>query len=232
MRKFLSFLIILSFFNVFAQEESSLEKTAVVKVDSLYREDQFYFSYTLNTLQKKPAGLTQNKFSSGISLGFIRDMPINPKRTVAIGTGLGFSYTNYNQNIKISKENAATTYAIVDGGDYSKNKFSQVLVEMPIEFRWRSSTFDSYKFWRVYGGFKLGYLIYDKYVFEDSQGKKVITNNADFNKVQYGAYLSSGYNSLNLYVYYGLNTLFKSAKTSTESIGMNALNVGVIIYIL
>lgn len=232
MRKFLNFFLILSFFNVFAQEESNIEKTAVVKVDSLYREDQFYFNYTLNTLQNKPAGLSQNKFSSGISLGFIRDMPVNQKRTIAIGTGLGFSYTNYNQNIKISKENAATAYSVVDSGDYNRNKFSQFLVEVPIEFRWRSSTYESYKFWRVYGGFKMGYLLYDKSVFEDTQGKKVITNNADFNKLQYGAYLSSGYNSINIYVYYGLNTLFKSAKTSTESIGLNALNVGVMFYIL
>lgn len=232
MRKFLSFFLILSFFNVFAQEESNLEKTAVVKIDSLYREDQFYFSYTLNTLQNKPAGLSQNKFSSGISLGFIRDMPVNKKRTIAIGTGLGFSYTNYNQNIKISKENAVTVYSVVDTDDYDRNKFSQFLVEVPIEFRWRSSTFESHKFWRVYGGFKLGYLLYDRYVFEDDQGKNVITNNTDFNKIQYGAYISSGYNSINVYAYYGLNTLFKSAKTSTETIGINALNVGVIFYIL
>jgi hypothetical protein len=31
-------------------------------------------------------------------------------------------------------------------------KFTQLLVEVPLEFRWRSSTFESYKFWRIYGG--------------------------------------------------------------------------------
>lgn len=220
-----------SAFNVFSQNTD--EVVPSIKIDSLYREDQFYFGYTLNTLQNKPAGLTQNKFSSGISLGFLRDMPVNKKRTIAIGTGLGFSYTNYNQNIKISKEKPATVYAILESGvDYNKNKFSQFLVELPIEFRWRSSTYESHKFWRIYGGFKMGYLLYDKSIFEDAQGKKIVTNNKDFNKMQYGAYLSSGYNSINVYVYYGLNSLFKSAKTTTESIDLNALNIGVMFYIL
>ena len=231
MRLFLKIFLLFSAFNVFSQNTD--EVVPSIKIDSLYREDQFYFGYTLNTLQNKPAGLTQNKFSSGISLGFLRDMPVNKKRTIAIGTGLGFSYTNYNQNIKISKEKPATVYAILESGvDYNKNKFSQFLVELPIEFRWRSSTYESHKFWRIYGGFKMGYLLYDKSIFEDAQGKKIVTNNKDFNKMQYGAYLSSGYNSINVYVYYGLNSLFKSAKTTTESIDLNALNIGVMFYIL
>lgn len=230
MRLFLKIFLLFSAFNGFSQ--NAAEVVPSVKIDSLYREDQFYFSYTLITLQNKPAGLSQNKFSSGISLGFLRDMPINKKRTIAIASGLGFAYTNYNQNIKISKQDLATVYTITDSGDYNKNKFSQFLVELPIEFRWRSSTYESHKFWRIYGGFKMGYLLHDKSIFEDTQDKIVVTNNKDFNKMQYGAYLSSGYNSINVYVYYGLNSLFKSAKTTTESIEMNALNIGVMIYIL
>jgi hypothetical protein len=35
-----------------------------------------------------------------------------------------------------------------------------------------------------------------------------------------------------VYVYYGLNSLFKSAKINDESINMKALNIGVIFYIL
>lgn len=78
----------------------------------------------------------------------------------------------------------------------------------------------------------MGYLIYDKSVYDDSQGKIVITNNKDFNNFQYGVYLSSGYNSINVYAYYGLNSLFQSAKTNTESVEMNSLNVGIVFYIL
>jgi hypothetical protein len=231
MRLILKTFFLFTVVNVFSQTTNPVLPT--VKIDSLYREDQFYFGFTLNTLQKKPAGLTQDKFSSGFSMGFLRDMPINKKRTIAIAPGLGFSYNNYNQNLAITELNQIPVYTIIDPTiTYNKNRFTQFLVEVPIEFRWRTSTYDSHKFWRIYGGFKMGYLIYDKSLYEDGQGKIVITNNKDFNKFQYGAYLSAGYNSINVYAYYGLNPLFQSAKTATESIDMNSLNIGIMFYIL
>lgn len=206
---------------------------SLIKIDSLYREDQFYFGVTLNTLQKKPAGLNQSKFSSGFSAGFLRDMPINKRRTLALASGLGFSYNAYNQNIEISGSNKTPVYTIIESNSsYSKNRFTQFLVEVPLEFRWRTSTYESHKFWRIYGGLKLGYLLYDRSVYQDSQDKIVVTSNKDFNKFQYGAYISSGYNTFNVYAYYGLNPLFKSAKINNQPLDMNVMNIGVIFYIL
>lgn len=233
MRLFLGCFLFLFVFPVFSQEKASTEDVPKVKIDSLYREDQFYFSFTLNTLQNKPVGLTQDKFSSGFTLGFLRDMPINKKRTFAIAPGLGFTYNNYNQNLAITESNDVPVYAIIDPlKEFNKNKFSQFSVDVPVELRWRSSTFESHKFWRIYGGLKMSYLIYDKSVYEEAQGKIVVENNEDFKKFQYGAYIASGYNSINVYAYYGLNALFQSAKTTTESIDMNSLNIGIIFYIL
>lgn len=233
MRLFLGCFLFLLVLPVFSQENTSADNTSKVKIDSLYREDQFYFGFTLNTLQNKPAGLTQDKFSSGFSTGFLRDMPINKKRTVAIAAGLGFSYNNYNQNLAITESNDIPVYSIIDPlTEYRKNRFSQFSVDMPVEFRWRSSTFESHKFWRIYTGFKLGYLLYDKSVYEDAQGKIVVTSNKDFNKFQYGTYISAGYNAYTVYVYYGLNSLFQSAKTSTESVDINSINIGIMFYIL
>ena len=218
---------------VFSQENAPSENAPKMKIDSLYREDQFYFSVALNTLQNKPVGLTQDKFSSGFSIGFLRDFPVNKKRTFAIAPGIGLAYNNYNQNLKIEQLNQVPVYSIIESDvTYDKNRFSQLLVEVPIEFRWRSSTFESHKFWRIYGGFKMGYLIYDKSIYEDSNGKIAVNNNKDFNKFQYGTYISVGYNSINVFAYYGLNSLFQSAKTTTETIDMNSFNVGIMFYIL
>lgn len=233
MRLFLSCLLFVLVFPVFSQENASLQDTSKIKIDSLYREDQFYFSISLNTLQNKPKGLSQDKFSSGFSLGFLRDFPVNKKRTFAIAPGLGIAYNNYHQNLKITEVNQVPVYAIIDSNvDYDKNRFSQLLAELPIELRWRTSTFESHKFWRIYAGFKMGYLLYDKSVYQDANGKIVVNNNKDFNKFQYGTYISAGYNSINFYAYYGLNSLFQSAKTTTESIDMNSINFGIMFYIL
>jgi len=231
MRLFLKTFLLFTVVNVFSQNTAPV--LPAVKIDSLYREDQFYFGFTLNTLQNKPVGLIQNKFSSGFSTGFLRDMPVNKMRTLAVAPGIGFSYNNYNQNLAITNQNQTLVYTIIDPNTtYNKNRFTQFFVEVPIEFRWRSSTYESHKFWRVYGGFKMGYLLYDKSIYENAQGKIIIESNKDFNKFQYGTYISAGYNTINVYAYYGLNPLFQSAKTSTESIDMNSVSFGVIFYIL
>jgi hypothetical protein len=218
---------------VFSQDKVSLEKAPDVKIDSLYREDQFYIAFTYNRLLNKPEGLDQNKLSTGVSVGFLRDMPINKSRTVAIASGLGFRYNSYNQNLVITEDNDTPEYAIADyRKDFEKNKFSQLIVELPVEFRWRTSTPESYKFWRIYGGLKFSYLLYDRSTFIGDSGKIIVTNNRDFGNFLYGAYISSGYNTWNIYAYYGLNSVFKTAKINGESIDMSVLNIGVIFYIL
>lgn len=233
MRLLIGFLLLIGFFPVFSQEKTSPETAPNIKIDSLYREDQFYFSLALNTLQKKPAGLTQDDFSLGFSTGFLRDFPINKTRTIAIAAGIGVAYNNYNQNLKISESNQVPVYSLIESNvSYDKNRFSQLLIEIPIECRWRTSTYESHKFWRVYGGFKMGYLVYDKSVFRDSNSKIVVNNNIDFAKFQYGTYLTAGYNSINLFGYYGFNPLFQSAKITSESIDVISFNFGVMFYIL
>lgn len=233
MRIFLSCFLLLSVLNVFSQENTTTQDTVIVKVDSLYREDQFYFAITYNTLINKPYGLSQSKFSLGLSAGFLRDMPVNKKRTVAIASGIGFTYNDYNQNLAISSPAGTAVYTILDSDiSYSKNKFSLLSIDVPLEFRWRTSTYESYKFWRIYGGFKLRYLLYDKSIFNGPDGKVVVTGNQDFNKFQYGTYISAGYNTINLYAYYGLNSLFKSAKINGESVNMRSLNIGIGFYFL
>ncbi|WP_418264652.1 porin family protein [Flavobacterium faecale] len=233
MRQLLFVFSMFSFLNLCAQEELKAEKSPIIAIDSLYREDQFYFGFTFNNLKNKPADLSQNKFSTGFSAGFLRDMPVNKKRTVAIASGVGFTYNNYIQNLAIEQIGETTNYSLFSSSaDYSKNRFSQLFVDVPIEFRWRTSTYESYKFWRVYGGVKFSYLLYDRYVSQVDGKRTVLTNNSDFDKLQYGIYAATGYNTFNVYAYYGLNGLFKSAKLNNESIDMQAFNVGVIFYIL
>ncbi len=230
---FFSILLVLPFLSAFAQEEITKPELQEIKVDSLYREDQFYFAFTYNTLQQKPVGLKQQKFSIGLSGGFLRDMPINKNRTKAFATGVGLSLNNYNQNLAITGTAQEANYAIMDSQtSFDKNKFTQLLIDVPLEFRWRTSTYEIYKFWRIYGGVKLSYLAYSKSVLNDSQGKTLIANNNDFNKFLYGLYLSAGYNTFNVYAYYGLNPILKNLSIEGEKAKMNTMNVGVIFYIL
>jgi len=228
MRFLINCFIYLSFFSVFSQTVPDFEA-----VDSLYREDQFYFGVTYNTLQKRPLGVIQNKFTPSFSIGFLRDMPINKERNKAIAAGLGYSLNSYNQNILISENNGIPVYSnIQDGTLFDTNKLSLHSIDLPIEYRWRTSVPITHKFWRIYTGFKLSYLFYTHSKYEDSQTSYLVTGNADINKIQYGTYLSVGYNTVNFNIYYGLNPIFKSALINGRAIEMNTLNFGFMFYIL
>src|SRR4051794_14083137 len=84
-------------------------------VDSLYKEDQFYAGITYNLIGNKPTNLKQNGFSLGFYAGFIKDMPINKDRNIAIGVGLGYSANSFNHNLLIVKDDLDNiNYSIID----------------------------------------------------------------------------------------------------------------------
>jgi Outer membrane protein beta-barrel domain len=229
MKSFLVFFIsFISYQFIFGQE------TQVKNVDSLYKEDQFYFGLTYNALISMPEGMSQNGFSSGFHLGFIKDIPINKKRNWALGIGLGFSTNTVNHNLLITKEAQGNyNYELLESSQFTKNKFSRQLIEIPFELRWRTSTPESYKFWRVYSGFKLGYVFASKTRFTSSSENIKQTNIENFDKIQYGLSLGIGYNTWNAYVYYALNPIFKKeAKLNGESIDIRAVKIGLMFYIL
>ena len=232
MRVFIFLLIFSSWSVAFAQDFIGNEERPRIKIDSLYREDQFYIGITYNNLINGPEKYSRDKISTGFTGGFLRDMPLNKNRTHAIAAGLGLTYNNYNHNFGVSGTNQSPNYAILGEGTYSTNRFTTLTADLPIELRWRASTFESTKFWRIYAGFKLSYLVYDRNVYDAALGNVTIKNNTDLNKLGYGVYLASGYNTFNVYVQYGLNTLFKSAQIDTANVQLQSLNIGLLFYIL
>ncbi|MEN3323515.1 porin family protein [Mariniflexile soesokkakense] len=222
-------LLLLSVHLCYSQEDS------ISGADNFYKEDQFYIGTTYNLLGKKPKGLSQSGFSSGIHFGIIKDMPLNQEGNVALGIGLGYSLNSYIQNLFIDKgSNGNITYSILDNTtSYSKNKYTNQLLELPVEFRWRTSTPTEYKFWRIYTGFKVGYLIANTTKFKGDSGSVKHHNIRDFNKIQYGLTLCAGYNTWNFYMYYGLNPIFSDkAILNDNDIKTNTLKVGLMFYVL
>jgi len=199
-------------------------------VDTKYLEDQFYAGLTYNLLIDKPSGFNQNGISGGISVGYIRDFPINTRRNLAIGVGLGYAYNAYNQNLKITED---ATYEVVSNDSFSSNRLTTYLIELPIEVRWRTSTATTYSFWRIYTGVKFGYVFASHSRYSDALEVIKVKNIEDLQKVQYGLTFSAGYSTFNLHLYYGLNTLFDNVKTvEGDLIDLRQLNVGMVFYIL
>lgn len=202
--------------------------------DPYYREDQFYLGSTYNFWTRLPEGLAQRNFSYGVLGGFIRDMPINLKRTISFGFGLGYGYNNYYSNLRVVEEQLVENYVIVDETiDYKRNKLVTHTLEFPLELRWRSSNPSDYSFWRMYAGFKMGYNLVSRSKFVTSTLTETLSNR-DIESWQYGLTFSAGYNAFTLHLYYGLNSLFDQGivLATGSNLEVRPLRFGLIFYIL
>ncbi len=117
--------------------------------------------------------------------------------------------------------------------NYKMQKNVQKLsyIEIPIEFRWRNSKVHSHKFWRVYTGIKYSYLLNATSRYEGTFGKHSFKNSDLLSRSNLGVYISAGFNTWNLYGYYGFKPLYNKNVIDNAS-HINMLNVGLMFYIL
>lgn len=220
--------LIFFFLLSFARPQAQVNNDSII--DIKYLEDQLYLSVTYSILNNKPATISQNGFSGGFSLGFIKDIPLNEQRNVGLAIGAGYAYNVYVQNLKLSRNNQITLFELAE--EYKTNRLGISAIEMPIEFRWRTSTPEKYSFWRVYGGVKIAYLVKAKTKFVDPEIQITTKNIPEINKFQYGLILAAGYGNWNLYFYYGLSPLFKNAEFNEKDLDIKDINIGLKFYIM
>ncbi|HLS31342.1 MAG TPA: porin family protein [Flavobacteriaceae bacterium] len=205
-------------------------------LDQKYLEDQFYIGLTFNLMDKMSKGISQSGFSGGFHVGYIRDIPLNKRRNFGLGVGLGWSFNSYRTNLMIGKDRAGNSiFQVLNRNkfDYNVNRFSTYLIEMPLQVRWRTSTADSYKFWRIYTGLRLGYIYYFNSKFEQP-GKNIYQTKVDgLQRFRYGLSFTFGYNTFNFTVYYSLNSFFKNVSTlEGQPVELTTFKVGLEFYIL
>ncbi|MFK5971836.1 MAG: porin family protein [Flavobacteriaceae bacterium] len=222
---------LLLFFGVLWGSNASAQEA--LSLDKKYKEDQFYVGISYNFLFNKPDDVTERNLSYGLKLGFIKDISLNYNRTIALGIGMGYAVNSYYSNLLAVESGNAIHYSVIDSNDdFKRNKVETHLIEMPFEIRWRNSTASEYKFWRIYAGFKLGYLLGGRSKFVSEQYKRSFFN-ADIQKLHYGLTFNFGYNTFNIHAYYSLNNLFNDNVTvNGEDITLKPLRIGLIFYIL
>ena len=212
--------LILLFFTSFlsAQSDSTV-------VDHKYLEDQVYFNLSYIQLMNLPNEISQSGFSFGLYGGFIKDFPLNPKRNIGFGLGLGYGFSNFYFDVNLPAAEPVDTEPIT----IKNNKILLHKVEFPVELRFRNSTATRYKFWRFYPGIKFAYV----FAQNTSFGKSLDYNDdiIDVNDFIYGLTFSVGYNKWNLQFYYGLNDLFTNNINNDNDIQINDFRIGLIFYI-
>jgi len=197
---------------------------------SKYLEDQIYLTLSYDVLTNTPKAFEHNGFSGSFSTGFIKDIPLNKERNFGFGLGLGYGYSAYIQNLRIQDNIGNVVFAPVDL--YKSNWLKQHKLELPIEIRFRGSTASKYKFWRLYTGIKLSYVIASKSKYKDDSVLEEVSNIDFLDKFQYGAILSAGFSTWNLYLYYGLKPIFKDIVIDNKNFKAKEFKIGLNFYIM
>ena len=216
MRKFL-FLVLLISSCVKAQSDSTF-------VDDKYLEDQIYLNLTYISLLNTPPPISQSGFSFGLGGGFIKDLPVNARRNVAFGVGLGYGFNNYYFNVRFENEDPNEDKTTLN------SKIMLHVVELPLEFRFRTSTATRYKFWRFYPGFKISYAFAENLTLGKDADFEV-EGVAQYNDFLYGLTFSAGYNKWNIHLYYGLNDLITNAEGNDYEFAITDFRIGLVFYI-
>ena len=134
------------------------------------------------------------------------------------------------------KTSTGISYEIVEHFrdlNLSRNFFETHTIEIPAEFRFRTSTPYLHKFWRVYAGVRLAYIFSSKSLYTADDVSTSFANSQLNREFQLKPYIAFGYNALNFFVQYNLTPLLKNAETTDgTSLKSNILQIGLMFYIL
>ena len=215
---------------------SDKEKKEITNYGKKYLEDQLYIGLTYNHLLSKPRNVVQHNMSRAVHLGFLRDIPMNEQRNIGLAVGLGYAYDLVYSNIVASSEKGNISYQIISGLNninISKNYFDAHSIEIPVEFRWRTSTPNKFKFWRIYTGVRIGYVVDAKSLIKQNEITHYFSNSDLENKWQFKVFSAFGYNAINFFVQYSLTPIFKDKKTIDDvPLKSSVLQMGLMFYIL
>lgn len=219
MRTFIFIIFFLS--SYFSYTQNELNK---------YREDQIYISVYYNSLGNELNNFKENKFSSSFNFGFIRDIPLSKSGKFAIGLGLGLGLNSFNNNIKLASD-SSNTFTLLNNLEIpKKNIFNFSEIQFPLEIRWRNSSIDSYKFWRIYAGLKYSRLLSSSYTYENNM-ENYRLDKTPINSDQLGFTLNIGYNTWNIGLYKSIRPFFNKNVESLPPL-LEQFKVGLIFYIL
>ena len=201
--------------------------------ESKYFEDQFYIGVQFVGSTNRDSSIENQSLPYSLNAGFIKDLPLNPERNMGLGLGLGYNLDILHPNIAISSPVSGKRVAVEN--TISQTDIITHSIEVPLEFRWRTSTAEIYTFWRIYSGVSYLYNFSNKTSFTDLQGFPTDDTLPDsYNKQNFTVYTSIGYGTWNFHVKYYLQPFFKKGTIGANGtpLDYNHIKFGLMFYIL
>lgn len=200
--------------------------------DEKYYEDQIYIGIQYNNLVTSNSDIENNGIPYSFETGFIKDIPLNKRRNIGLGLGIGYSYDILRPNIIAVPNGDSFDFSI--NNDFSNYKYQSHNIEIPLEFRWRTSTSTNSSFWRIYTGGSFIYNLSTKTELDTGTETVSYTNLDALTKINYVAYTSIGFGTWNFRLKYYMKSPFKDnvRTTNNKKLDFNQLKIGVIFYLL
>lgn len=135
----------------------------------------------------------------------------NPNFKVYVAGGFDWTLIRLKNNITILPNTAELTY-INEPIDFSKNRFSNSYVHIPLNFEFRTKENKKGKRGYLVLGPEVSFLLNGKVKqISEERGKQKIKDDYDFQKVRLGGTFRIGYGGIGLFTKYYFNDMFDSA---------------------
>ena len=196
-----------------------------------YREDQIYIDVNFILQHLDNDRFSDNGFSRSLHLGVLRDIFLTPSGEYALGLGVGYGLTRLVNNLEVSPSAGVFEVSYPRPDRSYRNFFTYHELQFPVELRWRKSTVEEHKFWRIHAGYRFSRpfgLRYKPFFGPDFPVDGVLS------RWHHEASLSVGYNTWNLRFAYQLNPLLRSEvrSASGDRFPVRTIQLGLIFYLL
>jgi hypothetical protein len=208
-------LIAFAFLSFIPALKAQRDAPASVQAEEDRWEDKIIISLTHDFWLDTPEGVDVRVPSLGFKAHLFSDYAIKDG-IVSFAWGLGFSSENVHSNARFQQEvlgDATLGDQILtpfpDEYEFERSKFNTTFLEIPIEFRVITKGRSPFKF---AAGFKVGYMLGNKWKIDDTEGKRKFFDFNNMNKWRYGLTARLGVGKVQLTGFYSLVPLVEPGK--------------------
>jgi hypothetical protein len=180
---------------------------------STIKRFSFGLDYYTDIWLKKPPDISTRAINQGVSVFGMYNYPFGESNvSIAIGLGTGFHNLYTKGQIEDIKADTINFIKIPDSIDYKRYKLGLSYLDIPLEFRLKTS-----KKFRFAVGVKFGFLLDGKTKYkgnrEDGQLVTIKEKQVDnLQRFRFGPTLRVGYDWFNIYAYYQVTKVFEPGR--------------------
>lgn len=205
-------------YNLLSQNENKKKSEFDIYSYKPEPKDRIILEVNHNGWLNPPSGVKGKLTSGGVNFYLYFDFPIrNTKFSFAVGGGIS-SYNmhgKFNIRYKIDSLKNEIVFSDLVRRDepYKKNRFGLKILEVPVEFRFR--THSSYQL-KVMLGFKTGIVVQSFRKVFDADGKRKAYDVYGVNTLRYGPHFRIGVEQIHITGFVALSSLFSKGKGSAD----------------